>query len=151
MKNTDPMSPTPENSPQLRRHYMKLQSLRIALLEVQNGRSTNGAGPVEGDGGCMIDTINNGSISSPSLGILSLEQNALTELNAACQRVLDGTYGICEITGKPIPESLLRTAPWTRYRREVTERLKQRHLADRPDSSSSPSNQSHHNSNHRQS
>ena len=73
---------------------------------------------------------NHDFIPVPSIGTLSMEQNALAEINAACQRIHDGTFGICEIAGKPISESRLRVAPWARYGAEVTERLKLRHLAD---------------------
>ncbi|WP_456267017.1 MULTISPECIES: TraR/DksA family transcriptional regulator [unclassified Bacillus (in: firmicutes)] len=37
------------------------------------------------------------------------------EINAALKRMEDGTYGICEKTGKEIPYERLKAVPYTRY------------------------------------
>jgi RNA polymerase-binding transcription factor DksA len=39
------------------------------------------------------------------------------------KRILEGKYGICEQTGKPIPAGRLKVLPWTRYCTEVASRL----------------------------
>ena len=47
----------------------------------------------------------------------SLEENSetvLREIDAALQRIEDGTYGVCEGCGKPIEEERLEAIPWTR-------------------------------------
>lgn len=67
-----------------------------------------------------------------ALGILSHEENRLFEVDAASQRILDGTYGICEATGKSIPEARLRVVPWTRYTKEALERIERERPGDRP-------------------
>jgi RNA polymerase-binding protein DksA len=46
-----------------------------------------------------------------------LEEGAretLAEIDAALQRIEDGTYGICEVCGKPIGAERLAAIPWTR-------------------------------------
>jgi RNA polymerase-binding protein DksA len=46
----------------------------------------------------------------------SLEENAeqvLGEIEAALQRIENGTYGTCANCGKPIPEERLEARPWT--------------------------------------
>ena len=46
----------------------------------------------------------------------SLEENSetvLREIDAALQRIEDGTYGVCEGCGKPIEEERLEAIPWT--------------------------------------
>jgi RNA polymerase-binding transcription factor DksA len=48
-------------------------------------------------------------------GVLASEEATLTEVEAALQRIQDGTYGICESTGRPIPTERLKAVPWTRY------------------------------------
>lgn len=60
-----------------------------------------------------------------ALGILARDQDMLFEVNAAIRRILEGTYGICEDSGQPIPPDRLRAVPWTRYTREVEERLEE--------------------------
>lgn len=49
-----------------------------------------------------------------ALSILSNEQDALFEIDEAIQRMIQGTYGTCEITGKPIPKERLLAVPFTR-------------------------------------
>ena len=50
-----------------------------------------------------------------ALGMLSSEQDALYEIDEALDRVRDGTYGKCELTGKPIESARLDAIPWTRF------------------------------------
>jgi RNA polymerase-binding transcription factor DksA len=49
------------------------------------------------------------------LGLVSFEQEGLYEIDAALKRIEDGTYGICELTGKTIPWERLEAVPWTRF------------------------------------
>jgi hypothetical protein len=35
--------------------------------------------------------------------------------SAALERIDDGTYGLCELTGRPIPWKRLEAVPWTRF------------------------------------
>ena len=47
----------------------------------------------------------------------TLEENSeqvLAEIDAALQRIEDGTYGTCEVCGKPIGEERLEARPWAR-------------------------------------
>lgn len=37
-----------------------------------------------------------------------------------------GTYGICEESGEAIPAARLKAVPWTRFTREVEERLEKK-------------------------
>jgi DnaK suppressor protein len=46
--------------------------------------------------------------------LLALEENALAEIDAALQRIRHGCYGVCEVTGKPIPRQRLEAIPWAR-------------------------------------
>jgi RNA polymerase-binding protein DksA len=41
-------------------------------------------------------------------------QQTLAEIDAALQRIEDGTYGTCEICGKPIGADRLAAIPWAR-------------------------------------
>lgn len=41
-------------------------------------------------------------------------RDTLAEIDAALQRIEDGTYGICEVCGKPIGADRLSALPWTR-------------------------------------
>ena len=37
----------------------------------------------------------------------------LRQIDAALERIENGTYGVCVVTGKPIPEERLEALPWT--------------------------------------
>lgn len=47
--------------------------------------------------------------------LLRESSNRLEEIDAALQRLDDGSYGICAACGEPIPEGRLEIRPWTRY------------------------------------
>ncbi|MES2569056.1 MAG: TraR/DksA C4-type zinc finger protein [Verrucomicrobiota bacterium] len=49
------------------------------------------------------------------LGEAAADQEILGEVYAAISRIENGTYGICELTGRPIPEERLEAIPWTRF------------------------------------
>jgi RNA polymerase-binding transcription factor DksA len=50
-----------------------------------------------------------------ALSLLSSEQEALNEIEAAIQRIHKGTYGVCEVTGEPISAERLEAVPFTRF------------------------------------
>jgi YteA family regulatory protein len=57
------------------------------------------------------------------------EEQKLAEIEAALGRITDGTYGICEVSGEPIPFDRLEAIPWTRYH---VEHAPQHPSTDRP-------------------
>jgi DnaK suppressor protein len=50
-----------------------------------------------------------------ALGLMDGERRILHEIDAALQRIQEGTYGICEGTGELIPRARLEAQPWARY------------------------------------
>ncbi|MFZ0035040.1 MAG: TraR/DksA C4-type zinc finger protein [Sedimentisphaerales bacterium] len=50
-----------------------------------------------------------------TLGLMDSERKLLKEIDDALQRIEDGTYGICEGSGKPITKARLEAIPWARY------------------------------------
>ncbi len=50
-----------------------------------------------------------------ALSLLSQEQDALYEIEEALKRVGSGTYGVCEMSGKPIAHARLEALPFARY------------------------------------
>jgi RNA polymerase-binding transcription factor DksA len=50
-----------------------------------------------------------------ALSLVANEQEALSEIEAAIQRIKSGNYGICENTGQAIPKERLIAVPFTRY------------------------------------
>ena len=50
-----------------------------------------------------------------AVNLVSGEQGVLNEINAALYRIEQGTYGICEGSGKPIERERLKVLPYARY------------------------------------
>ncbi|NBD38698.1 MAG: hypothetical protein GVY10_09025 [Verrucomicrobia bacterium] len=50
-----------------------------------------------------------------ALSLLSSEQEALNEIEAAIERIYDDSYGICQVTGKAISPERLEAVPFTRF------------------------------------
>jgi len=51
------------------------------------------------------------------------ERERLREIEQALERMDNGTYGLSEVSGKPIPLERLRAVPWARARAEEQESL----------------------------
>ena len=115
MKNPD--SNTLRVPPEWRGHFKELQTLRKGLLKTRDNPKSRLAASVIG--------------RAMSLGILAHEPDALSEVDAAISRILDGSYGICQKTGRPIPESRLRVVPWTRFTKEALEGIERGKMAER--------------------
>ena len=60
-----------------------------------------------------------------ALGLMDSERKLLREIDNALERIEQGTYGICEGTGKPIPKARLEAQPWARYCIEYARMLEQ--------------------------
>ena len=48
------------------------------------------------------------------VGLEEGAQNTLDEVDAALQRIEEGSYGVCELCGEPIGAERLSAIPWTR-------------------------------------
>jgi len=95
----------------------------------------------------MADVGTNSYDRDWALSMISSEQNALYEIEQALSRMTTGTYGICELTGKPIPLERLNAIPWTRFTAQAERELEKRgesgraKLGDRERISKSPTAQ----------
>ena len=121
-----------ENVPEkFRRFYKLLTELRQHVLESlgQHSEETlkrsakEDAGDLSGYGQHMADAGTDTFDRDFALSLVSSEQDALSEVEAAIKRVRDGTYGICELTGKPISKDRLLVVPFTRYSAEAQKEL----------------------------
>jgi RNA polymerase-binding transcription factor DksA len=104
-------------------HYRALQKLRERLLKQQGDQLSQAAEPLEGHSLSLADSATDEFDHDLALSQLSAEQNALFEIDEALKRILTGTYGVCEESGKPIAKERLQAIPWTRFAKEVAARL----------------------------
>ena len=66
-----------------------------------------------------------------ALSLLSQEQDALYEIDEALKRIDLGTYGKCEMSGKPISRARLEAIPFARYTVECQSQLEKQSKASR--------------------
>ena len=109
-----------------RRHYRVLLSLQDRLLRERGELRHAVAEPLEPHSMNEADSATDQFDHDMALTQLSAEQDALYEVNEALKRIQNGSYGICEETGEAIPAARLRAVPWTRFTREIEERLEKK-------------------------
>jgi RNA polymerase-binding transcription factor DksA len=114
-----------------RRYYRLLLELR-QHVRTQLGEHTeetllksakDDSGDLSGYGQHMADAGTDTFDRDFALSLVSNEQEALSEIEAAIKRVHDGTYGICESTQKPIAKERLLAVPFTRYSTEAKKQV----------------------------
>ena len=105
----------PKIRPKWARHHRHLLELRSQLL-AQAGKLARDA--TEGLPNYSMHMADAGTDSFDrdfALTMLSSDQDALYEIEAAIKRIENGSYGVCELTGQPIPEGRLDAIPWARF------------------------------------
>ena len=58
-----------------------------------------------------------------ALSLLSQERDSLFEIDAALKKIDEGNYGLCEMSGRPIPHVRLEALPFARYTIECQSEL----------------------------
>jgi RNA polymerase-binding transcription factor DksA len=96
-------------------HYHTLQRLRATLSEARREHRVDASAPLERGGTDSIDTADGATELDTLRAEIALEGAELTEIDAALERLRNGTYGICAVTGAPIESARLRAVPWTRF------------------------------------
>jgi DnaK suppressor protein len=109
--------------PEWQKYYQRLLELREQLIRQMNGLAEESAQEVPGYSLHMADSGTDNFDRDFALSLLSSDQDALYEIEAALKRIEKNTYGICELTGKPIPKARLDAIPWTRFTVEAQAQL----------------------------
>ena len=116
------------------KYYNHLLELREQLLRQMNGLAKDSAQEMPGYSLHMADSGTDNFDRDFALSLLSADQDAVYEIEEALKRIEKKTYGVCELTGKPIPRARLEAIPWTRFtvaaqaQREKDGALRQRRL-----------------------
>ena len=95
--------------------YQRLLDLRDQLTKQMDGLAKESAQEMSGYSLHMADSGTDNFDRDFALSLLSSDQDAIYEIEEALKRIEKNTYGICELTGKPIPRSRLEAIPWTRF------------------------------------
>ena len=121
----------------LRKQKSKLLQLRDSLLDSMMGvsrdtlRSRAEGSEASAFGMHQADAGSDAYDRDFALSLLSQEQDALYEIEEALKRVEAGTYGICEMSGKPIPHARLEAIPFARFTVECQTQIEKQKKAMR--------------------
>lgn len=115
---------------ELRRHIK--EGLSLHAQETLMKSAKDDSGDLSGYSQHMADAGTDTFDRDFALSVVANEQEALNEIEAAIKRLHNGTYGICELTGKPISKERLLAVPFARYSVESqaeVERLRRQRAA----------------------
>src|SRR3979411_47306 len=113
----------------------KLQQLRDAMVDSMAGvaqeplRSRAEGNEASAFGMHQADAGSDAYDRDFALSLLSQEQDALYEIEEALKRIDGGTYGICEMSGKPIPHARLEAIPFARFTVECQTQIEKQNKA----------------------
>lgn len=122
-----------------RRYYRLLIELRNHVTgqldqhteDTLKRSSKEDAGDLSSYGQHMADAGTDTFDRDFALSLVSSEQEALSEIEAAIQRIKAGTYGICEISQKPIAKERLLAVPFTRYSADAQKEIERNRYRSR--------------------
>lgn len=118
-----PGSTQREVRPEWQKYYRNLLDLRDRLLNQMSGLAKESAEEMDSYSLHMADSGTDNFDRDFALSLLSSDQDAIYEIDEALKRIQRGTFGICELTGKPIPRARLDAIPWTRFTVEAQSQL----------------------------
>jgi DnaK suppressor protein len=123
--------------PFIRKQKEKLLHLRDAMVDSMAGgaqgtlRSRAEGSEASAFGMHQADAGSDAYDRDFALSLLSQEQDALYEIDEALKRIELGTYGKCEMSGKPIPRARLEAIPFARFTVECQSQLERQSKASR--------------------
>ena len=98
-----------------------IQKLRDVLLKRRDALRKALAGDLsslkdlrEQGGGDVVDHALDSAQDEISSQLAEVESRELAEIEGALERMRKGNYGICEVTGRPIPLARLQALPYAR-------------------------------------
>ena len=123
--------------PFIRQQKQKLLELRDAMVDSMAGvaqgtlRSRAEGSEASAFGMHQADAGSDAYDRDFALSLLSQEQDALYEIDEALKRIELGSYGKCEMSGKPIPRARLEAIPFARFTVECQSQLEKQSKASR--------------------
>lgn len=111
-------------------HYEALLALReqlgSAYAQHRLNAVSDASASVEQEDPDLVDQASDEIEREDIIDKLADEKARLADIDAALERLGEGTYGICIKTGKPILDADLRVMPWTAYCSDAAD---QQHIA----------------------
>jgi RNA polymerase-binding transcription factor DksA len=126
---TQPPKPKPAKSPYDSKF---LEAQRVMLLE-ERETYTRQAASLQAEADALVNDYEPGDVQfdeesgegdtlaverERDLALSAQARQAVSEIDHALAKIAAGTYGLCEVSGLPIPKERLKAIPWARERVE---------------------------------
>ncbi len=123
----------PVKMPKVKKLPQKELEFFKKLLLALRGKIAGDLQQIEGDSLSGNQPSNSGELSDVAdmatdnydrelnIGLASNEQQLLNDIDVALRKIEDGTYGVCEVYGTPIPRKRLLAMPYTRLSMKARE------------------------------
>lgn len=112
-------------NPKWQRHYERLVNLHDYLINRKGEQVADAKEEKPVFSLHMADAGTDNYDQDFALSMISSEQDAIYEIEEAINRIINGTYGICQLTGKKIEPQRLTAIPWTRFSITAEKQLEQ--------------------------
>jgi DnaK suppressor protein len=99
-----------------------LESKRAELTRMHDDNLAAGTHSEQGNFPDPMDAATRAEEEAERLGLAHHERNLLAEVDRALAKIEAGTYGVSELSGRPIQIERLRAVPWARLTAEEEER-----------------------------
>jgi len=109
--------------PEWQKFCLHLLELREQLVRQMSGLAEESAQEMAGYSLHMADSGTDNFDRDFALSLLSADQDSVYEIEEALKRIEKKTFGVCELTNKPIPKARLEAIPWTRFTVEAQAQL----------------------------
>lgn len=98
------------------------------VMGMEDARSSGNGGELSNMPLHMADIGSDNYEQEFTLGLVESERKLLVEIDRALQRIQSKTYGVCIISGTPIPPARLEIKPWAKYSIEIVREREKRGL-----------------------
>lgn len=110
----------------LDRIHKQLEQQRQEILDLyQHDLEVGQRSRDEGGADDLVDRANNAYNREFMLALSGSERDLLRDVEAAIQRVENGSYGVCKPCGSKIPQARLKAVAWARYCIHCQEQVEQ--------------------------
>jgi RNA polymerase-binding transcription factor DksA len=117
---------------QLETYRQLLLHKRAVLLgdvtAIERGALDSGSGALSNMPSHLAEQGSETYDQSLSLDLAAVDRKLIREIDAALERINNRTYGVCEISGKPISQERLKELPWARYTIEAAREVERQSM-----------------------
>jgi DnaK suppressor protein len=123
MSLSKPMSLSKKDLEALRK---ALEARRAELLRAREEHLAAGIHSDEESRPDPMDAATRSEDEAELVGLAEQERLELEDIDRALAKIDSGTYGVSELSGRPIPIERLRAVPWARLTADEEEKLERR-------------------------